>query len=123
VAGRWRAADVADAVQVQALFAQTELQFGGVDIVAAAAGMTRPALLADATDADFSDHAAVNIRGTFNVVREAARRVRDGGRIVTVSSTTVALNDPAMASTTPPRARWRGSPGSWPKRSGPAASR
>ncbi|WP_353648216.1 SDR family oxidoreductase [Nakamurella sp. A5-74] len=87
-------ADVAGAAQVLALFAQTESQFGGVDVVVAAAGIMRPALLAQATDADFTAHVQVNIRGTFNVLREAARRVRDGGRIITFSSTTSALNAP-----------------------------
>ena len=87
-------ADVSDAAQVQALFEQTESEFGGVDIVVAAAGIMRPALLAQATDTDFTEHVQVNIRGTFNVLREAARRVRDSGRIITFSSTTVALNAP-----------------------------
>ncbi len=87
-------ADVSDAAQVQALFEQTESKFGGVDIVVAAAGIMRPALLVQATDTDFTEHVEVNIRGTFNVLREATRRVRDGGRIITFSSTTVALNAP-----------------------------
>ncbi len=87
-------ADVSDAAQVHALFEQTESKFGGVDIVVAAAGIMRPALLAQATDADFTAQVEVNIRGTFHVLREAARRVRDGGRIITFSSTTVALNAP-----------------------------
>jgi len=87
-------ADVSDAAQVQALFEQTESEFGGVDIVVAAAGIMRPALLVQATDTDFTEHVEVNIRGTFNVLREAARRVRDDGRIITFSSTTVALNAP-----------------------------
>jgi 3-oxoacyl-[acyl-carrier protein] reductase len=87
-------ADVSDAAQVQALFEQTESKFGGVDIVVAAAGIMRPALLVQATDTDFTEHVQVNIRGTFNILREAARRVRDGGRIITFSSTTVALNAP-----------------------------
>jgi len=87
-------ADVSDAAQVQALFEQTESKFGGVDIVVAAAGIMRPALLAQATDADFTAQVEVNIRGTFHVLREATRRVRDDGRIITFSSTTVALNAP-----------------------------
>lgn len=90
-------ADVADAEQVSALFDETVSQFGGVDIVVAAAGIMRPALLAEATDEDYTDQVEVNIRGTFNALREAARRVRDGGRIITFSSTTLALNAPGYA--------------------------
>ena len=87
-------ADVADPEQVAALFDQAELEFGGVDIVVTSAGIMRPALIADATDEDFTEHVEVNMRGTFNALRQAAQRVRDGGCIVTLSSTTLALNAP-----------------------------
>ncbi len=90
-------ADVANPRQVASLFEETESQFGGVDIVVAAAGILRPALMAEATDEDYTAQVEVNIRGTFNALREAARRVRDGGRIVTFSSTTLALNAPGYA--------------------------
>jgi len=87
-------ADVSDADQVRALFDRAEAELGGIDIVVAAAGMIRPVTLAEATDQDFSDHIEVNLRGTFSALREAARRIRDGGRIITFSSTTLALNPP-----------------------------
>ncbi len=87
-------AAVADAGQMDALFSQVESEFGGIDIVVTSAGIMRPALMVEATDTDFSDHVSVNIRGTFNALREAARRIRDGGRIITFSSTTLALNAP-----------------------------
>jgi len=87
-------ADVGDAEQVAALFDQAESEFGGVDIVVTSAGIMRPALITHATDKDFTEQVDVNIRGTFNALRQAARRVRDGGRIVTLSSTTLALNAP-----------------------------
>lgn len=87
-------ADVADPAQVAALFDRAESEFGGVDIVVTTAGIMRPALIAKATDEDFTEQVEVNIRGTFNALRQAARRVRDGGRIVTLSSTTLALNAP-----------------------------
>jgi len=87
-------ADVADAEQVAALFDKAESEFGGVDIVVTSAGIMRAAPIADATDKDFTEQVEVNIRGTFIALRQAARRVRDGGRIVTLSSTTLALNAP-----------------------------
>ncbi len=87
-------ADVADAAQVGALFERAESEFGGVDIVVTSAGILRPALIAEVTDNEFTEQVEVNIRGTFNALRQAARRVRDGGRIVTLSSTTLALNAP-----------------------------
>jgi 3-oxoacyl-[acyl-carrier protein] reductase len=42
--------------------------------------------IADSDDALFDQHIAVNLKGTFNALREAARRLRDGGRIVNFSS-------------------------------------
>ena len=87
-------ADVADPGQVAALFDRTESEFGGVDIVVTSAGILRPALIAEATDQDFTEQVEVNIRGTFNALRQAARRISDGGRIVALSSTTLALNAP-----------------------------
>jgi len=86
--------DVSDADQVRALFDRAEAELGGIDIVVTAAGLIRPVALAEATDQDFSDHIEINLRGTFNALREAARRIRDGGRIITFSSTTLALNPP-----------------------------
>ncbi len=53
-----------------------------------------PGPLAEASDEQFKRHFAVNVRGTFNGPREAARRPRDNGRIVNFSSTTLALNAP-----------------------------
>src|SRR5882724_3371124 len=39
-------------------------------------------------------HIAVNLKGTFNTLREAARRLRDGGRIVNFSSSVTSLLQP-----------------------------
>ncbi len=55
------------------------------------AGIMRPALIAEATGKDFTKQVEVNVRGRSNALREAARHARDGGRIVTRSSTTLAL--------------------------------
>lgn len=87
-------ADVSSASDVARLFDETEQALGGVDIVVNNAGIMKPSPLADATDEDFDKHFAVNVRGSFNGMREAARRLRDDGRIVNFSSTTLALNAP-----------------------------
>ena len=46
-------------------------------------------------DASFDRHIAVNLRGTFNTLREAARRMHEGGRIINLSSSTVGLLMPS----------------------------
>ncbi len=65
--------------------------FGGVDIVVANAGVSaEPTPLALVSDEVFERVINGNTRGTFYVLREAARRVRDDGRIIIVGSSTTA---------------------------------
>ncbi len=90
-------ADVSDPEAVARLFDAAEAAFGGVDVLVNNAGILQVAALADTSDAEFDRHFAINTRGTFNTLREAARRMRKGGRIVNFSSTTLALNLPGYA--------------------------
>ena len=79
-------ADVADEQAVEALFERTEREFGGVDVVVNAAGVMMLAPLAE-FDLDVLDRMhRTNIRGTFVVDQQAARRVRSGGAIINFSS-------------------------------------
>lgn len=87
-------ADVAQAGDVDALFDKAEERFGGVDILVTAAGIFKPTIFAEADEAHFDREIAVNMRGTFLCLVQAARRLRDGGRIVAVSTTTLALKPP-----------------------------
>jgi len=90
-------ADVASAEQVKALFDTAQQRFGGIDVVVACAGVMTPSPLANVTDEDFDRHFNINVRGTFNAFREAANRVRDNGRLIGFSSTTLALNAPGYS--------------------------
>ena len=76
------------------LFDSTETAFGGVDVLINNAGIMNLAPIADSSDALFDRHIAVNLKGTFNTLREAARRLRDGGRIVNFSSSVTSLLQP-----------------------------
>ena len=87
-------ADIADAAQVARMFASAETAFGGVDLLVNNAGIMRLATIADSDDAMFDRQIAVNLTGTFNTLREAARRLRNGGRIINVSSSVVGLLQP-----------------------------
>ena len=87
-------ADVAQAGDVDALFDKAEKRFGGLDILVTAAGIFKPTLFAKADEAHFDREIAVNMRGTFLCLAQAARRMRDGGRIVAISTTTLALKPP-----------------------------
>jgi 3-oxoacyl-[acyl-carrier protein] reductase len=82
-------ADVSDASAVRAMFDAAERAFGGVDVLVNNAGIMKLAKVADSDDALFDQQIAVNLKGSFNAMREAARRLRDGGRIVNFSTSVV----------------------------------
>jgi 3-oxoacyl-[acyl-carrier protein] reductase len=87
-------ADVADETAVAALFDQTESQFGGVDVVVHAAGIMLLSPLAELDLADLDRTLRTNIRGTFVVNQQAARRIRPGGAIINLSSSVIKLAAP-----------------------------
>ncbi len=82
--------NVADPVTATRLFDTARDRFGGVDVVVNNAGIGGASLLAETDDAAFDRLIAVNLKGTFNMLRTAAQRLRDGGRIVSLSSSLVA---------------------------------
>ena len=90
-------ADVADERAVAALFDTAEQEFGGVDVVVHAAGLMILSPLVD-LDLDVLDRMhRTNVRGTFVIDQQAARRVRPGGTIVNFSSSVVKLALPSYA--------------------------
>jgi 3-oxoacyl-[acyl-carrier protein] reductase len=82
-------ADVADPASVRAMFEATEKAFGGIDALVNNAGIMTLAKVADSDDAMLDRQIAVNLKGTFYGMREAARRMRNGGRIVNFSTSVV----------------------------------
>ncbi|WP_233843199.1 SDR family oxidoreductase [Dyella sp. 2HG41-7] len=90
-------ADVSDAADVRRLFDAAETAFGGVDVLVNNAGIMTLANIADTDDASFDRQIAVNLKGTFNTLREAATRLRAGGRIINFSSSVVGLLQPTYA--------------------------
>jgi 3-oxoacyl-[acyl-carrier protein] reductase len=88
------AADVADEHGVAALFDTAEAVYGGVDVVVHAAGRAHTSTIAELDLAVLDDLHRTNIRGTFVVAQQAARRVRDGGSVITFSTSVVGLAFP-----------------------------
>jgi 3-oxoacyl-[acyl-carrier protein] reductase len=87
-------ADVSDPAAVKGMFDAAETAFGGVDVLVNNAGIMRLATLADATDELIDSHININLKGVINTLREASRRLREGGRIVNLSSSQVGLLHP-----------------------------
>jgi 3-oxoacyl-[acyl-carrier protein] reductase len=82
-------ADVSDPKAMREMFDKAETTFGGVDVMINNAGIMKLAKVADSDDALFDQQIAINLKGTFNGMREAAKRLRDGGRIVNFSTSVV----------------------------------
>ncbi|HEY5751619.1 MAG TPA: SDR family oxidoreductase [Chthoniobacterales bacterium] len=92
-------ADVSKPVEVSALFDKAEEAFGGVDIIVNNAGIMQTGFVnvVDTDDALFDRLFAINVKGTFNALRIAAKRLRQGGRIVNFSTSVVGLALPGYA--------------------------
>jgi 3-oxoacyl-[acyl-carrier protein] reductase len=90
----WVQADVSDPAAVRTLFDRTEQALGRPDVVVSNAGIMRLGTFATLGDEDFIRMVDVNQKGSFFVLREAARRVKDGGRIFALSSSITQLRSP-----------------------------
>jgi 3-oxoacyl-[acyl-carrier protein] reductase len=78
--------DVGETGDVHRLFAAADEQLGQLDILVNNAGIPSATPLPDLTEAEYDRVMAVNAKGTFLAVQQAARRMRDGGRIVSIST-------------------------------------
>ena len=78
--------DVADENAMSAAFDAVEAEFGGIDIVVSTAGIMILAPIATLNLSDLDRMHRTNIRGTFVVAQQAARRVRPGGAIINFST-------------------------------------
>jgi 3-oxoacyl-[acyl-carrier protein] reductase len=90
-------ADVSNPAAVRAMFDHIDTALGGIDVLINNAGIMTLSAIGEAEDAAFDRQVAVNLKGTFNTLREAAKRMRNGGRIVNFSSSVVGLLPPTYA--------------------------
>jgi 3-oxoacyl-[acyl-carrier protein] reductase len=92
-------ADVADPAAARRLFDEAIAAYGRVDVLVNNAGVMPPALphLADTDDSTFDRLFAVNVKGSFNTMREAATRLQTGGRILNFSTSVIGLGLPGYA--------------------------
>lgn len=79
-------ADVSKPAEVQRLFNEAEKAVGPLDIVVANAGVYLSKPVIESTEDDYDHVFNINAKGVFFTLQEAARRVRDGGRIIVISS-------------------------------------
>lgn len=89
--------DLGDSNNVTAMFDLADTTFGGVDILVHTCGRIIKKPVAEFTDADFERLVNDNTKTTFYAMREAARRLRDGGRIIAIGTSLTAGAAPGYA--------------------------
>lgn len=87
--------DVAEEADMIALFEHAEGAFGGVDVVVHTAGIMPLSAVVETELAVFDQVQRINLRGTFIVDQQAARRVRPGGAIINFSTSMTRLQQPS----------------------------
>jgi 3-oxoacyl-[acyl-carrier protein] reductase len=86
--------DVANAVEVEALFQETLAAYGQIDVVVNSAGIMPLSPIAKGDVEVFDRTIATNLRGTFLIFAQAAQHVAAGGRIIAFSSSVLAKSFP-----------------------------
>lgn len=86
--------DVSNTAAVRAMFDAAETAYGGIDVLVNNAGIMMTTSIADTDDDTFDRQLAINLKGSFNTMREAAKRLRNGGRIINFSSSVVGMLQP-----------------------------
>ncbi|SHF28442.1 SDR family oxidoreductase [Pedobacter caeni] len=79
-------ADVSKTDEVKRLFDEAIAHYGRIDVLVNNAGIMITKLLKDTTDEEFSRQFDINVKGTFNTMREAAGRLAENGSIINFST-------------------------------------
>jgi len=88
------AGDLSSPAAMPALFDAAEAAFGTVTALVNNAGLMKLGPIAEFDDDMFDRQVALNLGGVFRGMREASRRLAEGGRIVSFSSSVVGLYQP-----------------------------
>jgi 3-oxoacyl-[acyl-carrier protein] reductase len=79
-------ADMSSVADVRRLIRDAVKEFGRLDILINNAGMFIQKALAETTEEEFDRIFALNAKGPYFAMQEAARVIKDGGRIVNIST-------------------------------------
>ncbi len=91
------AADVGGTDAVRDLFDTAMDLLGGLDILVNNAGQALTTTIADTTEQDFDRLFAINVKGPFFLMQQAARRMSRGGRVINISTINTVMHGPGVA--------------------------
>lgn len=90
-------ADIGVPAELDHVFAVAAEQLDGLDILVNNAGLAMARSIADTTEQEYDRLMAVNARSVFFAIAHAARQMRDGGRIINISTLNTASAAPGVA--------------------------
>lgn len=86
--------DSSSIAEVRRLFEQSVAELGGVDIVVANAGVFMAKPTAEVSEEEYERMFAINTRGVFFLLQQAARHLRPGGRVICISTAATRMATP-----------------------------
>lgn len=95
-------ADIASVRQIREMFDRLDEQLqwraggSGLDILVNNAGIAIPGFIGEYSEADYDRQLGTNLKGPFFVIQCALQRLRDGGRIINISSGTARRANPGV---------------------------
>jgi 3-oxoacyl-[acyl-carrier protein] reductase len=90
-------ADQGSVADLRRLFAAADERLDGLDVVVCNAGSVEPTPISDVTEELYDRYMAVNARGPFFLIQHAGRMLRDGGRIICISTENTRMHAPGIA--------------------------
>ncbi|MCB9383803.1 MAG: SDR family oxidoreductase [Bryobacterales bacterium] len=82
--------DLTKPSEVARAFDETLARFGGVDVAVNTTGMVIKKAIVDCTEEDFDRIFAINAKAAFFFMQEAAKKLNDGGKLITIVSSLLA---------------------------------
>lgn len=90
-------ADVSKTEDVKSLFDQAIAHYGKIDVLVNNAGVMITKTILETTDEEFDRQFNINVKGVFNILREAATKLADKGSIINFSTSVNRLMLPGYA--------------------------
>ncbi len=90
-------ADISNLSDIKRVFQIAESEFGGIDILINNASQISTGLIEDITESDFEYLININVKGSLFCMQQAIKSIRNGGRIINISSINTILPEPEAA--------------------------